>query len=750
MSPDPLDPASDMAAGQTAPKSGTAPVVGWQALPVRLATSFWARIFPFLRWFPIGAEILRADLIAGMIGALVLVPKAMAYAQLSGLPVYFGLYAAFIPAIVGALWGSSRQLLTGPVAVISLMTASALAPFALAGTDQYIALALLLALLVGVIQIGMGAFKLGVIVNFISHPVIIGFINAAAIIIALSQLNKLLGIPLGRSDSFLVDIWVMLRQIGDTHLPTLAMGLLAFAIMWGMKKFTPENIARTSVLAAVAVTILLSWAVGFEHNRSARIEQVTDKNARELLTNLSRVEQRIGELSAQITDKSAQLRALHKAEQGHTRSALALEYSIDLLRLEVTNKELEDLKHLRDIRGLTFEYAPGAAGKPGTLYLSGQALTGVETDGYRYHVKKVSGQELKLVGGGEVVGKIPGGLPSMGIPRLSWDGIVQLISAAFVIALVAFMESISMAKAMATRTKQRVDANQELIGQGLANVSGSFFQSYPVTGSFSGSAINLQAGAKTGFASVFNGLFVGVTLLLLTAYLYHLPQAVLSVIIILAVGSLLHINSIKRAWQANRHDGIVAVTSFTLTLVFAPHLDKGVLAGAGLALILYLYRTMQPRVAILARHPDGTLRDAETNQLRTCDEIALIRFDGELYFANTSYFEDKVMERVALKSGLRYVIVVGDGINNVDASSEEMLAHLTERLHTTGIEVLFAGLKKQVTDVFARTGLYQEIGDTHFFRTVDQALDHAWKQLGDNHEVDCPLNIVCPVNPASR
>ena len=174
---------------------------GWQALPVRLANSIWARIFPFLRWFPIGAEVLRADLIAGMIGALVLVPKAMAYAQLSGLPVYFGLYAAFIPAIVGALWGSSRQLLTGPVAVISLMTASALAPFALAGTDQYIALALLLALLVGIIQISMGAFKLGVIVNFISHPVIIGFINAAAIIIALSQFNKLLGIPLGRSDS---------------------------------------------------------------------------------------------------------------------------------------------------------------------------------------------------------------------------------------------------------------------------------------------------------------------------------------------------------------------------------------------------------------------------------------------------------------------------------------------------------------------------------------------------------------------
>lgn len=750
MSSDPREPPSSTTADRPTLGPGSAPVSGWQALPVRLADSFWARIFPFLRWFPIANNIIRADVIAGMIGALVLVPKAMAYAQLSGLPVYFGLYAAFIPAIIGALWGSSRQLLTGPVAVISLMTASALAPLALAGTDQYIALALLLALLVGIIQIGMGAFKLGMIVNFISHPVIIGFINAAAIIIALSQLNKLLGIPLGRSDSFLYDIWAMLRQLGDTHLPTLAMGLIAFAIMWGMKKYTSENIARTSVLAAVAVTILLSWAVGFEHNMSSRIEQVTDRNARELLTNLSRVEQRIGELNAQVTDKSTQLRALHKAEQEHTRSALALEYDINLLRLEVANKEQENLKHLRDIRGLTFEYAAGKADQIGALYLSGQVPAGLDTDGYRYHVKKVSGQELKLVGGGEVVGKIPGGLPSLSIPRLSWDGIVQLISAAFVIALVAFMESISMAKAIATRTKQRVDANQELIGQGMANVGGSFFQSYPVTGSFSGSAINLQAGAKTGFASVFNGVFVGLTLLLLTAYLYHLPQAVLSVIIILAVGSLLHVNSIKRAWQANRQDGVVAVTTFVLTLVFAPHLDKGVLAGAVLALILYLYRTMQPRVAMLARHPDGTLRDAETYQLRTCDEIAMIRFDGELYFANTSYFEDKIMERVALKSGLRFIIVVGDGINHVDASSEEMLAHLTERLHATGIVVLFAGLKKQVTDVFARTGLYKEIGEARFFRTVEQALDHAWKQLGANHEADCPLNIVCPVIPAAH
>ena len=705
------------------------------------------RLLPFLHWFPIAPAILRADLIAGITGALVLVPKAMAYAQLSGLPVYFGLYAAFIPAIVGALWGSSRQLLTGPVAVISLMTASALAPLAIAGTDQYVVLALLLALLVGLIQIAMGAFKLGVIVNFISHPVIIGFINAAAIIIALSQLNKLLGIPLGRSDSFLYDIWEMLSQIGHAHLPTLGMGLLAFAVMWAMKKFTPESVSRTSVLVAVVATTLLSWAVGFEHNSAARIDQVVDKNTRELLGNFSRVERRIVDLNTQVTEKSAQLRELQKRGEERTRSALALEFDINLLKLEIANKEKEHNNRLRDIRGFSFELDQGVGGRPGKLHLAGQAPPAAITDGYRYHIKKVSGGEMKLVGGGEVVGKIPSGLPSLSLPTFNWDMVIQLLSAAFVIALVAFMESISMAKAMATKTKQRIDANQELIGQGLANIGGSFFQSYPVTGSFSGSAINLQAGAKTGFASVFNGLFVGVTLLFLTAYLHHLPQAVLSAIIIMAVASLIHFNSIKRAWEASRNDGIVAIVSFTLTLIFAPHLDKGVLAGAGLALGLYLYRTMQPRVALLARHADGTLRDAEVFGLKTCNEISMVRFDGSLYFANTSYFEDKIMERVALKPDLKFVIVVGDGINQVDATGEEMLAHLAERLHATGIEVLFTGLKKQVVDVFVRTGFHAKLGAGAFFRTEEQALDYAWKKLGNQHEIDCPLNIVCPVTP---
>jgi SulP family sulfate permease len=356
---------------------------------------------------------------------------------------------------------------------------------------------------------------------------------------------------------------------------------------------------------------------------------------------------------------------------------------------------------------------------------------------------------LALNGGGRVVGHIPSGLPAWQLPPFELGVIGQLLSAAITISLIGFMEAISIAKAVATRTRQRLDANQELIGQGLANIVGSLFQSYPTSGSFSRTAVNLNAGAVTGFSSVVTALFVVITLLWFTPLLYHLPQATLAAVIMLAVVGLIHIKAMIRAWKAHPHDGIVAWTTFFLTLVFAPHLDKGILAGVGLSLILYLYRSMQPRVAVLARHPDGTLRDAEVFGLRTCEEILTIRFDGSLYFANTGYFEDRVRDRVALKPNLKYVIVVADGINQIDASGAEIVERLAKQLHESGIEMLFSGVKKQVWEVLERAGVIAHLGPERFFRTEEQALHHAWERLGPDHAADCPLNIVCPLAPPS-
>jgi SulP family sulfate permease len=571
----------------------------------------FARFLPFLRWFPMSGDSVKADFMAGITVALVLIPQSMAYAQLAGLPAYYGLYAAFLPVAVAALWGSSHQLGTGPVAVVSLLTASSLATLAAPGSETFVALAILLALLVGVIQLLLGVFKLGVIVNFLSHPVIVGFTNAAAIIIALSQVSKLFGVPMGRSEHFIDDILGVLGLIGDTHPPTLVMGALAIAIMSGLRRYRPR---WPGVLVAVLVTTVASWLLDFE-------------------------------------------------------------------------------------RGL----------------------------------------------GGAVVGAIPQGLPAPSLPTWESANLGMLLPTALVISLVGFMEAISIAKAIAAKTRQRLDPNQELIGQGLSNLVGAMTQAFPVSGSFSRSAVNMNAGARTGLSSVFTALFVMLTLLFLTPLLYHLPQAVLAAIIIMAVMGLVNFAAIRHAWQANRHDGAASVVTFVATLAFAPHLDNGILVGAGLALLLFLLRTMKPRVARLGRYKDGTLRDVRVNpDLPTSEHVVAMRFDGQLYFANVAYFEDTVLEALADQPKARFMLIVGDGINQLDASGEEVVHHLVERLRGNGVELVFSGLKKQVLDVMRATHLFELIGQDNIFATEDQALAAIYERLGEAADDD----LFCRVKPA--
>jgi len=696
------------------------------------------RFFPFLEWFPVSATLLRGDMIAGITGALVLVPKAMAYAQLSGLPIYYGLYVALVPAILGALWGSSRQLSTGPVAIVSLMTAAAITPFAVPFSEEFIGLALLLAFLVGVIQFSLGALKLGTIVNFVSHPVILGFMNAAAIIIALSQLDMLLGIPKGRSDSFLADIWEMFGYLPQTHLPTLAMSVFALALMLILKKI--EVLSKPSVLIAVVVTTAASAMIDFEHKTKGKVEHFADAQAQSLVTEYIQADDRITVLSAQVTEQSTRLRQMEKAHDA--RAVADLKHQIELMKLDQANLEAANKQRMNHIRKMHFVRAKADEKQSAMLYPEGAVPAGVEVDERSWHIKKIEKGEVRLVGGGDVVGNIPSGLPSLRIPPMSLEMILQLLSAALIIALVAFMESISMAKALAAKTKQRLDPNQELIGQGLANIGGSFFQSYPACGSFTGSAINLQAGAKTGFAMVFNGLFVAIVLLFLTDYLYNLPKATLAVIILLAVTGLVTPHALKHTWQASKADGIVAMTTFVVTLIAAPHLDKGIMIGAALAIVLYLYRTMTPRVAILGRFGDGTLRDIKVNpNLATSQHVVAMRFDGSLYFANVAHFEDAVLEAVADHKDAKYVLIVGDAINQLDASGEEVVHHLVERLRDAGVEIVFSGLKKQILDVMRSTGLFDLIGQDNIFATENQALAAIYERLGEAASDDllCPL-----------
>jgi sulfate permease, SulP family len=706
------------------------------------------RLLPFLNW--VGeiknSRVLRADLIAGITVALVLVPQSMAYAQLAGLPPYYGLYAAFLPPMVAALFGSSRQLATGPVAVVSLLTAAALEPIAATGSAGYVAYAITLSLLVGIFQLALGLLRLGVVVNFLSHPVIIGFTNAAAIIIATSQLDKIFGVRTDKAEHHYETIWNTIVAIShQMHWPTLLFGIGAFAIMISLRRINPRI---PNVLVAVAITTVISYIVGFEHLRTVSIEQFESENLREVIADQARLKQEIPELDRAVaTAEKTHQEMLAKFDVDNSRT-LAAQHKLDTLRLKRDRRLKSAKADLDEIRKLRFRYVPGPDGAEGHFYHVTQVPDNVVTDKRLWRVRSIESNNLVLNGGGNVVGRIPEGLPTFALPKFDSVALLQLLSAAITISLIGFMEAISIAKAMATKTRHRLDANQELIGQGLGNIVGSFSLSYPTSGSFSRSAVNINAGAITGFSSVISGAIVVVTLLWLTPLLYHLPQATLAAVIMMAVVGLINIKAIHHAWKAHRQDGVVAMVTFVLTLAFAPHLDKGILIGAGLALILYLYRTMQPRVAVLARHPDGTLRDAELFGLDTCKNITMIRFDGSLYFANTSYFEDKLQERIAAKPELKYVIVLADGINQIDATGEEMLSHLRERLQAGGIEVMFVGAKKQVLDVFERTGLYERIGAENFFRTEEQVLEHVWKKLGNNHEVDCPLNIVCALTPA--
>ena len=683
-------------------------------------------ILPFLRWFPLRASNIKADLLAGITVALVLIPQSMAYAQLAGLPVYYGLYAAFLPGIIAALWGSSSQLATGPVAVVSLLTASALAPLAATGSSQFVALAILMALMVGVIQLSLGVFKLGVVVNFLSHPVIVGFTNAAAIIIGLSQLNKLFGVSMGRSEHFIQDIWGVLQQIGETHIPTLLMGISAFVIMFGLKKLSPK---LPGVLIAVALTTLVSWSIGFEHNSKGKIEEIMDSEVKNLANNFSLTEVKIDELNGKLSTKSAELNQQQKGHEESSQRTAALSYEIELIKLELKDAESENRKNARSLRKFIFEQVPASSLQGARFYLAGQVPQDEKSDGYRWRIKKVNKGELNLVGGGEVVGAIPSGLPKFDLPKLSWEMISSLFSGALVISLVGFMEAISIAKAMAAKTKDRIDPNQELIGQGFGNIVGSFSQAFPASGSFSRSAVNLNAGAKTGMSSVFAGIIVLATLLFLTPLLYHLPQAVLAAVIMMAVVGLINFKAIKHAWHTHKHDGIASVVTFISTLAFAPHLDNGIMVGAGLAIVLYLYRTMSPRVAILGRYSDGTLRDAKINNLPVSEYIIAIRYDGSLYFANVPYFEDTILEAVSKSPSAKHLLIVSDGINQLDASGDEVIHHVVERLRSNGIRVVFSGLKKQVLDVMRHSGLFAYIGEENIFSDEDKALDSIYTEV---------------------
>ena len=702
------------------------------------------KFLPFLEWFKgYRLDSFQRDALSGLTVALVLIPQSMAYAQLAGMPAYYGLYASFLPPMIAALFGSSRQLATGPVAVVSLMTSASLEPLATAGSEGFIAYAILLALMVGVFQLALGILRLGLVVNFLSHPVVNGFTNAAAIIIASSQLSKLFGVYVDKATHhYETIIHVCQAAIHYTHWPTLFMGALAFGIMYGLKKINPRI---PNVLVAVALTTLLSWALGFQHDTTATIDAIAAPEVRNQIDKFNAATREIPLLAQARTDAMAKLEAA-KAEN-NTMAVLDADHTVKIITAQMDFLKHEAHLFRAEIRSALFAGVPGPD-RELTFYPEGTLPEGAQTDGRVWRIKvgntPLDPDRLSMNGGGAVVGVVPKGLPALSVPKIDFKIMMGLFPYAAIISLLGFMEAISIAKAMAAKTGQRLDPNQELIGQGLANMLGAVGKSYPTSGSFSRSAVNLQAGAVTGLSSVFTSLAVVIVLLFFTPLLYHLPQAVLAAVIMMAVIGLINVSGFIHAWKAQWYDGAISIITFICTLLFAPHLDKGIMVGVLLSLGVFLYKSMRPKVVSLARSEDEALRCVEEHSLRECEHIAVIRFDGPLFFANSSYLEDQITDRMQAKPNLKHIVIVANGINDMDASGEEILSLLVDRVRSAGVDLSLSGVNESVMKVLKRTYLIAKIGEDHLFPTMEKAIGtiHAGAHL-DSREAACPLTTVC-------
>jgi MFS superfamily sulfate permease-like transporter len=685
-------------------------------------------LLPFLRWFPMSRGSLRADLFAGVTVALILVPQSMAYAQLAGLPVVYGLYASFVPVIVASLWGSCSQLHTGPVAMLSLMSAATLIPFASPGSPNFIELSIMLALMVGVLRLALGLFRLGAIVNLLSSPVIVGFTNAAALIIGLSQLSKVIGVPFPRTETYLADLARVVMQIPEMHLATVAFAVAAWVLIVALRKKLPW---LPGVLVAVVVATAVSALVGYEDKVDVSIAQIKDPEVVESVQTFDTAHRRIGELTNEIADLNRRAEeldvegGLQRIEQAANLRARAAVLNNQLKQLKVENTARRVSLHAMRLEGAT------AADGERQFYRAGRVPAGLTADGEVWRFSGAGPERVVLSTGGAVVGEIPEGLPSLAVPTIQWDLLLALLPAALVMALIGFMEATSISKAIATITGERVDTSKELVGQGLANIAGSFLGSYTVSGSFSRSAVAARAGARTGLFAIISALAVMLVLLFFTSYLYHLPQAVLAVIVMLAVFSLIRIEPLVQAWKVDRVSASIGVITFVATLLMAPAIADGILVGIALTVLHHLVRTMRPRAEIVSRKADGTLGGMRAHGLEPLSEhFVPVRFDGSLSFVNVAYFEDIILEAHSEYPGAEVILVVGSGINEMDASGEEKVREVAKRLGDVGVILAFSGLKHQVWKVFVRSGLVDQLGKNAFYPDKQTALKALCERYG--------------------
>ena len=559
------------------------------------------RYLPILTWGrDYNRSALSGDLVAALIVTIMLIPQSLAYALLAGLPAEAGLYASIAPIILYTIFGTSRALAVGPVAVVSLMTAAALSNIVEQGTMGYAVAALSLAALSGIILLAMGLFRLGFVANFLSHPVIAGFITASGIIIAASQLKHILGI--NAEGHTLLDLVISLTQhLSETNWITALIGILATGFLFWVRKGLKPLLQRfglsdgltgvfvkTGPVAVVVATTAAVWALG-------------------------------------LADK-----------------------------------------------------------------------------------------------GVKIVGDVPQSLPPLTLPSFSPELLGQLLLPAFLISIIGFVESISVAQTLAAKKRQRIDPNQELIGLGAANIGASLTGGFPVTGGFSRSVVNYDAGAETPAAGAFTAVGLAIAALALTPLIYFLPKATLAATIIVAVLSLVDFSILKRSWNYSKADFAAVLATMVLTLLLG--VEAGVSAGVGLSILLHLYKSSTPHIAEVGQVP-GTehYRNILRHDVLTDPAIVTLRVDESLYFANARFLEEKIHNRVAADKNIRHVILQCSAINEIDLSALESLEAINARLREMGVQLHLSEVKGPVMDRLKREHFLAELTGKVFLSQFDAA-----------------------------
>lgn len=559
------------------------------------------RLLPCLEWArQYNREWAVHDGLAALIVTLMLIPQGLAYAMLAGLPPVTGLYASILPLLAYTLFGTSRTLAVGPAAVLSLLTASVLSPLFAPGSEAYVGAALLLALLSGLVLLTMALLRLGFLANFLSHPVISGFMSASAILITLGQLKHLLGVQ-ARGDNLIELLPSLAAALPRTHLPTLAVGLGSLLFL---------ALAR--------------------------------RQARRWLVALG------------------------------CREALA---------------------------GTLARTAPVVA-----LLLSTLAVVAFDLDGR----------------GVAVVGAIPTGMPTLALPHLDAGLALELLPVAVLISLVGFVESVSVAQTFAARRRQRIHPNQELVGLGSANLAAALSGGFPVTGGLSRTVVSFEAGARTPLAGALTALGIALTLAFFTPLFQRLPNAVLAATIIVAILTLLDLPALRRTWRYSRQDAAAMLA--TMAGVLLIDVEAGLLLGVGLSLLLFLWRTSQPHIAVVGQVPGSEhFRNVERHAVVQSPTVLSVRVDESLYFPNARYLEERIAALVGERPAVRHLVLVCSGINLIDASALESLEAIAERLRASGVRLHLSEVKGPVMDRLARSDFFAHF-DGQVFLSQYQAL----------------------------